>query len=132
MITPEQWDRFLAHIAQTGNVGAACGAAHVSRSTFYKRKAEDRDFAAEFSEAFETALDRLEAAAWARAVDGVERPTAAGMVRDYSDSLLMMLLKAHRPARYRDTIRQEHTGADGQSLAPAVIVLPSVNPSESE
>lgn len=132
MIPSEQWDRFIAQIRQTGNVGAACDAANIGRSTFYRRKTDDSAFAADFTDAMESAMDRLEAAAWARAVDGVERITPHGAFREYSDALLITLLKAHRPARYRDTIRQEHSGPDGKPLAPSVIVIPQVNPTDPE
>ena len=49
------------------------------------------------------ACDVLEVIAWRRA-------------NASSDLLLIFLLKAHRPEKYRETIRQEHTGAAGVPL----------------
>ncbi len=63
----------------------------------------------------EDAADTLEAEAYRRAVEGVEKPTgwyrgvAGGVVREYSDSLLMFLLKGIRPDKYKD--RVEFKGA---------------------
>jgi hypothetical protein len=56
-----------------------------------------------------------EAEAWRRAVEGVERPIVSGgkvvtTVREYSDALLIFLLKGRRPAKYA---RFEVTGAGG-------------------
>ena len=34
-------------------------------------------------------------------------------VRKYSDTLLIFLLKAHRPKKYRETIHHAVTGEDG-------------------
>jgi len=98
---------FLKALADTGNVSAAARAAKASRSRAYQLKAADPEFAAEWTDALETAIDALDAEARRRALDGVETPhfhqgRVAGTVRKYSDTLLMFLLRAHRPDRYRD------------------------------
>ncbi|NQW08293.1 MAG: terminase [Alphaproteobacteria bacterium] len=98
---------FLTALAETGNVSAAARAAKASRSRAYQLKAADPDFAAEWVDALETAIDALDAEARRRALDGVETPhfhqgRVCGTVRKYSDTLLMFLLRAHRPARYRE------------------------------
>ncbi len=60
------------------------------------------------SGAEEVAADRLEAEAWRRAVEGVERPVGwyqgkpGGYVKEYSDVLLIFLLKGLRPEKYRE------------------------------
>ena len=67
-----------------------------------------------FEEASEDAADSLEAEARRRAVEGVEEPVgwykgqAGGVVRKYSDTLLIFLLKGRRPELYRE--RFEHSG----------------------
>lgn len=62
----------------------------------------------------------LEDEAVRRGYEGVERPvTIAGkreIIREYSDTLLIFLLKAARPQKYRDYVRQEHVGPDGTPL----------------
>jgi hypothetical protein len=88
------------------NVRVACEVAGVSRATAYRTRADNQTFARQWDEAIEAACDRLEQEAWRRGVAGVERPvTVAGekeMVREYSDRMLEMLLKAHRPEKFRE------------------------------
>ena len=98
---------FLTSLAETGNVSAAARAAKVSRSYAYRLKTADPEFAADWAEALETAIDALDAEARRRALDGVETPhfhqgRVCGTGRKYSDTLLMFLLRAHRPERYRE------------------------------
>jgi len=131
-----QWDRFLEQIALNANVGDACEAAGIGRTTFYTRKNNDPEFAAQYQEAMERSLDRLESAAFARAVNGVEEITLRGRevikTVKYSDGLLQFLLKAHRPGKFKDKTTHEHTGPDGQPLAPAVVVVPALDPQQDE
>lgn len=119
---------FLAELAKTGNVSAAVHKAGIARSVAYEaRSVEDlKDpaarvqaaaFARAWDEALDVAIDALEAEARRRAVQGVLEPVgwhkgvAGGKVRKYSDTLLIVLLKAHRPEKYRETIQQQHSGA---------------------
>jgi len=100
---------FLTTLSITGNVSEAARASKVSRSHAYALKMADPEFATAWMDALETATDLLEAEARHRAVEGVEQPhfhqgQVTGSVRKYSDSLLMFLLKAHRPEKYRDRI----------------------------
>jgi len=117
---------FLAHLAKTGNVSAAAAEAGINRDTAYSARdpegkdaagrAEARVFAAHWKSAIATAVDALELEARRRAVDGVREPVgwyqgeSGGHVRRYSDTLLIVLLKAHRPEIYRETIVQKHDG----------------------
>ncbi len=80
---------------------AACQAAGITRQSAYEARDRDTAFRAQWEEALQEAVDALEAAAWQRAMTG------------QSDRLMEMLLRAHRPEKYRETIRQEVTGADG-------------------
>ena len=77
------------------------------------------DFAAQWDEAMQVAVDALEAEARRRAVEGVDEPVyykgqLIDTIKKYSDNLLITLLKAHRPEKFRE--RFEHTGADGGPL----------------
>ena len=83
---------FLATLRNSANVRAACDAAKIDRRTAYRNRDENPAFAERWDEAIEEACDGLEAAAWLRA-------------RRSSDTLMIFLLKAHRPERYRETIR---------------------------
>lgn len=65
----------------------------------------DATFAAAFHAAEAAGTDVIEEEAFRRAVKGVEKPVyrageVVGHVADYSDTMLMFLLKARRPDRY--------------------------------
>ena len=45
---------------------------------------------------------------------------------EYSDTLLIFLLKGVRPQKYRDNVRQEISGPDGSPLLPAKIIIECV------
>jgi hypothetical protein len=69
--------------------------------------AEDPEFQRLYDEAIEDAMDRLESAARKRAEFGVERPVfqhgiEVGTVIDWSDNLLMFLLKGRRPEVFKE------------------------------
>ena len=54
-----------------------------------------------------------------RAYHGVEKPiTVAGQREIIHEYLLIFLLKGARPKKYRDSVPQEVTGADGAPLVP--------------
>lgn len=121
----ERKDRFLEELAKRANVSAAAKKAGVGRSTVYDWYRADEDFAKRWDEAVDVAVDSLEKEAWRRARDGVLKPVyqkgeKVGTVREFSDQLMITLLKAHRPDRYRDRQQLEHTGPGGQPLPPAV------------
>lgn len=110
--TPEKdWrPAFLKELARTGNVLKSCVKAKIARSRAYSAKGEQPDFAAAWDEAVEISVEVLEAEAHRRAVDGTLRPvfqgkSLVGKVREYSDTLLIFLLKARRPGVYRDNSR---------------------------
>jgi hypothetical protein len=81
--------RFLERLAATGSVAGACAAAGVGRTTAYRHRWSDPGFAEDWDDAIEEFCDDLEEEAWRRARDG-------------SDVLMMFMLKAVRPEKYRD------------------------------
>lgn len=100
---------FLQALAETCCVKAACEAVGIGRSTAYNAKQSDDDFAGEWGEAVEAGIETLELEARRRAKDGVDKPVyqggvLVGEIRQYSDVLLMFLLKAHKPEKYRDNV----------------------------
>jgi hypothetical protein len=98
----------LAAYAETGIVGTACAVAGIGRATFYEWLDSDIAFATSALSAAEEAADMLEAEATRRAVVGVEstlydrKGEPIGTETKYSDTLLIFLLKARRPARFRE------------------------------
>ncbi len=97
----------LSAFRKTGNVRLACEAAGVARASHY-RWLEDPAYCEAFEVAREDATDLLEEEAYRRAVVGVEKPVGwykgkpGGTVREYSDTLLMFLLKGLKPEKYRE------------------------------
>ncbi len=109
---------FLKWLSVKGNVVAACDKAKVNRPWAYEVRELNADFATAWDEALAEATERMEMEARRRAVDGVLEPVfqgggKVGTVRKYSDTLLIFLLKAHAPTKYRDNGRLELTGANG-------------------
>lgn len=110
---------FLKALANSANVRAACQAADVEPSTAYDERRKDRDFRRAWKAALRQACDILKAHAWKRATEGTTREdpmlykgkiVAFKRVTDYSDTLLIFLMKAHDPAMYRDRYEVKHKG----------------------
>jgi hypothetical protein len=113
---PEWSPLFLEVLAETSNVSAACRAVNVGRTTAYDHRNSNPGFAAAWDEAVETGTDALELEARRRAMSGCEKPVyqggqLVGMVKEYSDTLMIVLLKAHRPEKYRERSQVEHSGS---------------------
>jgi hypothetical protein len=83
---------FLASLAKTCQIARSARAAKVDRSTVYLWRKSDPEFAKAWDLALEQAADMLEDVA-------VQRATRSA---NPSDSLLTLLLKAHKPEKYRE------------------------------
>lgn len=117
--------RVLTALAGGASITAACALADVGRSTFYQWRASDAEFNEAVNEAIEAGTDRLEDEAFRRAHDGSKRPIYQGGKRVgielvYSDTLLMLLLKARRPNKFRERTTPEIAGTKGLTVVPAV------------
>ena len=99
---------FLAHLSKTANVPASAMAAGITRQGAYKAKGIDPAFSAAWDDAIEDAVDILE-----------EEARRRGM--ETSDTLLIFLLKAHRPDKYRD---KPSTIIDANAQGGVQIYLP--------
>jgi hypothetical protein len=105
----EKWKQiFIEELARSGNVRLSSRKAGVCRATAYNTRKDDPAFANQWDDAIDEAVDILEAVARGRAVNGTDKPVyqggvQVGTIRQYSDALLMFLLKAHRPERFRDS-----------------------------
>jgi hypothetical protein len=94
----------------------------MSRQTVYDLRNSDPGFKSDWDAAIDVATDALEAEARRRALVGVEEPVfhlgkQVATVRKYSSRLLEILLKAHRPDKFRETINQQHSGPGGGPIA---------------
>lgn len=117
-MTPKKRGEFLDYLRDGWSVTASAGKIGVSRQAVYALKQADVEFAGEWEDAYESGTDVYEDEAKRRAIEGTERPVfyqgeIVGHIREYSDTLLIVALKARRPEKYRDNIKQEITGKDG-------------------
>ncbi len=118
--TPEKRQKFLDALAQTCNVTKACEISGLGRASIYEWRNENQDFAKDWKSALEMGADMLEDEAVRRAKDGVEKPVfqggkLVGHVQEYSDTLLIFLLKGARPGevqRSRSAGIERTWGAD--------------------
>ena len=116
-------DKFLVAYAECGVVKYACLAAGVTRQTFYNWRDHDQEFQKRFPDIKSDAIDTLEYAAYVQAVLGVEEPVVSAgkliynddgtprMIRKHSPQILITLLKANLPEKYKDKQQVEHTGS---------------------
>jgi hypothetical protein len=95
---------FIAALRNSANIRYACEEAGVTRQSAYEYREKHAKFRAQWDEALDDACDILEGMAWKRS--------------EGSDQLLMFLLKAHRPDKFRE--RHEIMGRDGGAI-PLVV-----------
>ena len=98
------WEMFIKELAQWPNISRACRIVGVSRQTAYRHREEFRQFAEMWQDALEYGLDMWEEEVARRAFEGVDKPVIyQGKITDtykeYSDTLAITMLKAHRPSR---------------------------------
>jgi hypothetical protein len=111
------WRRaFLAALTVSPNVTAAAKAAGIARPYAYQCRDNDPSFAQEWDAALEAAIDSLEQECWNRAMgnnikflfdkDGspLLHPHTGQPYYEHqaSDAMATLLLKAHRPDKYKD------------------------------
>lgn len=105
--------RFLELFGFSLNLIASAKGANVNRETVYRHKLADPEFAAAMEQARQEAVERLEAKAYDRA-------------SNQSDLLMIFLLKAHAPERYRErfdvTVKHDLTKLDDEELKAALAI----------
>lgn len=131
-LTQYTWDKpwkspFLAAFAITGNVSEAARRVGISREHATMQRHADTQFDAAWVEAQEIGADRLEEIAWRRATTGEPKRTVRtkydeqGTVIEtvieetlvISNAMLITLMKATRPEKYRERFEHRVTGHDG-------------------
>lgn len=103
-------ERFLAALATGLSISGACEAAHIPRRTAYNHRDTDVDFKDAWDAAVIAGVEHLEDEARRRAVEGVDKPVyqggaRVGVIREYSDTLLIFLLKGRAREKYGDQVR---------------------------
>ncbi|PAX07606.1 hypothetical protein [Sphingomonas lenta] len=134
---------FIEVLADTASPRQAAAAVDMSLGSAYKlrRSPGAEGFAAAWDAAIQQASKRLVDIAFERAVDGVEEPVwdadgrVVGHKTRYNDRLLMFLLRAHQPERYRHAAREVRQSDEAPPpalppVAEAVTRLDPVKPAE--
>ncbi|WP_053006863.1 hypothetical protein [Chromobacterium subtsugae] len=129
-------EQFLLALADTANVSAAAKKARISRRHMYRLRKDNEDLAAAWQEAIALGTAALEDEATRRAMEGTLKPvfykgTKVGTIREYSDTLLIFLLKARAPEKYAERSKQEVSGSGGQPLAAPVFNVTFMDPMEA-
>jgi hypothetical protein len=137
---------FLAAIRVWPSVTVAARAAGIAREAHYRQLERSPQYAAAFAAAMRQGIDSLEDEAIRRAQNGVRRPVMyhgkpvmvptdpakrAGKKNpkvplyetDYSDTLMLAILKAKKPDEYREKLSTELTGKDGAPLEARLEVV---------
>lgn len=108
---------FLAGLARRASVEDGCVAANVERSTAEKRRQHDEEFAAAWSEAEASAVDRAMVELHRRGFDGWDEPVyrgkeMVGTIRKHDTPAAMAWTRKHVPNMWRI----EHTGKGGEAI----------------
>lgn len=154
-LTAARKAKFLEAYALTGNIGAACDAAGVSRSAYKHWRKSDEVFAAACADAHDVAVDVGELELRKRGVVGTEEvvvgrdglpvwrrnPDGSLLLDDdfepmpytrftRSDRLLEVYVRSHRPV-YKEKTEVALTGADGGPLK-STIKIEFVDPKKED
>lgn len=120
---------FLASFAVLGNISAACREAGIDRDTYRWWMEHDETFGFYVAQANQAATEHLEETAYKRAVEGSQKAVyqggaLVGYHTETSDTLLIFLLKARAPEKYRD--RYDPQGGHGDT-GPLRVVFETVD-----
>jgi hypothetical protein len=113
-------DEFLQYYSQFASITRAAKKAKINRDIHYDWM-KDEDYKLRYIEASERATQALEDEAARRAAEGVLEPVfhqgqAVGSIRKYSDTLLIVLMKARAPEKYKDRFYGEFSGPNGKPI----------------
>jgi hypothetical protein len=117
--TAEKKAAFLDVIAHGGTATKAARAVGLARSRAFELRNEDPAFAEQWEAAWAEGTETMEDEGHRRATEGVTREkgvyhrgalVATEVVTEYSDTLLIFMLKGRKPETYRDNLNVEHGG----------------------
>ncbi len=136
-MTPKLRERFCAVLAEGVTVDTACRAVGIHRSAAYRLRDSHPAFASAWEDAVERGTDRLEDIALELATVGEAEPVwyqgqIVGQRHRRSENLLMALLlallRARRPQKFRDNARVEVDNGQLAAFADAVRGIGSAAP----
>ena len=117
-MTKKTREAFLELLRQTCNVAGSARALGIAPNTIYTYRRSHPEFADEMDRVRDEAIANLEGEAYRRAFYGTEKPVfykgkQCGTITEYSDSLMVTLLKGNLPEKYANNHNIELTGKDG-------------------
>lgn len=145
---------FLENLCEYGNVSKSASMAGVARTTVYRYRSDDPKFAAAWDEAEKIGVRALEDEARRRGFEGWVEPVynqgrrvmdvvldpdtglplvnaetgevqmAPAVVRKYSDTLLIFLMKGNDPDKFKDRAHTEHSAPGGGPIKVDLSGLP--------
>ena len=119
---------FLSKLPEYVSLNRTCRVAKIPQGVVYGWLNTDAAFKEKYTEACLAALQRLEDEAVRRAFAGLTKPIyyqgkKIGSVKEFSDTLLMALLKAKAPAKYRDKAKAgEDVATADANTGPRTII----------
>ena len=121
--------KFCEILEQRYSVSAACDALGISRSAAYRHRREDTKFAADWDQAWNRIIDKLEQVTLDRAINGWKEEVyqsgeLVGYKRRFSNALMIFMLKCNRGEKFKETGEMRLTGADGEAIKMYKIVSP--------
>lgn len=128
-IRQQKKQAFLASFTVMGNISAACREAGINRDTYRYWMEHDETFGFYVAQANQAATEHLEETAYRRAVEGSQKAVyqggeLVGHHTETSDTLLIFLLKARAPEKYRD--RYDQAAGRGEA-GPLRVVFETVD-----
>jgi hypothetical protein len=102
----------------TYSVRLSAGHARISRKMAYEHRERDKEFAEQWDEAIETALDLLHARVFQRCLEGDLEPVyymgvVVDYVRKFDSKLQIEMLRAYRPDRFKTPGTSVNIGTRG-------------------
>lgn len=116
--TKKRKKEFLLKLEETASITRACKLSKVPRRTVYDWIDADEDFVIALDRSKKIAVYALEDEAVRRGFEGTVKPVfqggkEVGKIREYSDTLLAMLMKGGMPDKYKDRFSGELSGQGG-------------------
>lgn len=103
MVNTEWHELFLRGLRKTPIISYAAKLVGIPRCLAYEHRERFPEFASAWDDAITEGIESLE-------IEAINR------AKRISDTLLIFMLKAHKPAKYRETVRSEVSGVDGQPI----------------
>lgn len=111
-------NRLLEQFEKTGQLLHSLDTCKVPRTSHYDWLKTDPVYAERFANAKQRICDIMEEEAKRRAIQGTKKPVfhkgeIVGHINEYSDLLLIFLMKANMPEKYRERLEHSHSGPGG-------------------